>query len=322
MPSRSPPSTPHSDVDHPHLVYYGPLTESPAHSIVTVPDSPLAAHVDKSIQTSTEHIIVQNVSIQTIPNPPLTLQQKEPPDLPILLQLRDLLKDPKLFTPVIAHCEVHSPILNLYKSFRQTINLEPYQNIESIKIPIQSGIIHALYQLDALPFFLALKEAPAKHGKRSFCAQCYHLRHYREDCPFYRCPYCHIMQPRHDENRCFDNPKYSGPNPIKQESPSPPPLRIPTPKTIKKLRFSPNQQNSNSSLSSNGVRKRGQKGKKPKWKKFQDNVDQSLSQQFREMDEKYDQELKDLSLASDYQEQYDDTAYENIDGEPSHSHDF
>ena len=136
--------------------------------------------------------------------PTHTLQQKEPPNLPILLQLRDLLKDPKLFTPVITHCEVHSPILNLYKSFRQTINLEPYQNIESIKIPIQSGIIHALYQLDTLPFFLALKEAPAKHGKRSFCTQCYHLGHYREDCPFYQCPYCHIMQPRHDENRCLD----------------------------------------------------------------------------------------------------------------------
>ena len=125
MPSRSPPSTPHSDINHPHLVYYGPLTESPTQPIVTIPDSPLAAHIDKSTQTSTKHIIVQNVSIQTIPNPPLTLQQKEPPNLPILLQLRDLLKDPKLFTPIIAHCEVHSPILNPYKSFHQTINLKP-----------------------------------------------------------------------------------------------------------------------------------------------------------------------------------------------------
>ena len=136
MPSRSPPSTPCSDIDHPHLVYYGPLSDSPEQSVVTVPDSPLATHVDKSIQTSTKHIIVQNISIQTITNPPLTLQQKEPPDLPILLQLRDLLKDLKLFTPVIAHCDVHSPILNLYKSFHQTINLKPYQDIESIKIPI------------------------------------------------------------------------------------------------------------------------------------------------------------------------------------------
>ena len=120
--------------------------------MVTVPDSPLAAHVDKNTQTSTKHIIVQNVSIQTIPNPPLTLQQKEPPDLPILLQLRDLLRDPKLFTPIIAYCEVHSPILNLYKSFRQTINLGPHQNIESIKIPIQSGIILPSTNLMHFPF--------------------------------------------------------------------------------------------------------------------------------------------------------------------------
>ena len=114
MPSRSPPSSPHSDIDHPYLVYYGPLSDSPEQSVVTVPDSPLTpTHIDKSIQTSTEHIIIQNISIQTISNPPLTLQQRDPPDLPVLLQLRDLLKDPKLFTPVIAHCEVHSPILNL-----------------------------------------------------------------------------------------------------------------------------------------------------------------------------------------------------------------
>ena len=38
--------------------------------------------MDKGVQTSTEHIIIQNVSIQTTPNPPLTLQQKEPPNLP------------------------------------------------------------------------------------------------------------------------------------------------------------------------------------------------------------------------------------------------
>ena len=322
MPSRSPPSTPHSDVNHPHLVYYGPLTESPTQSIVTIPDSPLAAHIDKSTQTSTKHIIVQNVSIQTIPNPPLTLQQKEPPNLPILLQLRDLLKDPKLFTPIIAHCEVHSPILNPYKSFHQTINLKPYQNIESIKIPIQSGIIHTLYQLNALPFFLALKEAPTKHGKRNFCTQCYHLGHYQEDCPFCQCPYCRIMRPRHNKNQCLDNPKYSGPNPIKQESPSPPPLQVLTPKTVKKPCFSPNRQSSTSSSSSNGIKKRGCKGKKPEWKRFQNNVDRSLSRQFWEMDEKYDQELKDFSIASDYQEQYNNTAYDNINGELSYSQDF
>ena len=320
MPSRSPPSTPHSDVDHPHLVYYGPLSDSPEQSVVTEPDSP--THLDKNIQTSTEQIILQNVSIQTLPNPPLTLQQKEPPDRSTLLKLRDLLWDPKLFTPMIAHCDIHSPILGLYKSFRQTLNLETYQEIETIKIPIQTNIIHALYQLDALPFLTTLKEALTKHGRKTFCTQCYHLGHFQKDCPFYRCPYCRLIQPKHEEDLCLDNPKYSGPTPIKQESPSPPPCQVPPPKTVKKLRFSPNRQNSNSSSSSNGINKRGCKGKKPKWKKFHDSVNRSLTRQFQEMDRKYDQEPRDFSIASDYQEQYDNTAYNNINGEPSYSQDF
>ena len=197
MPSRSPPSTPHSNVNHPHLVYYGPLSNSPEQSIVTVPDSP--THQDKNVQTSTKQIIVQNVSIQTLPNPPFTLQQKEPPNLPTLLQLGDLLWDPKLFTPMITHYNVHSPILNLYKSFRQTMNLKTYQEIETIKIPIQSSIIHALYQLNALPFLIALKEALTKHGRKTFCIQCYHLGHFWKDCPFYRCLYCCLIWPKHDK---------------------------------------------------------------------------------------------------------------------------
>ena len=40
------------------------------------------------------------------------------------------------------------------------------------------------------------------------------------------------------------------------------------------------------------------------------------------MDEKYNQELKNFSIASDYQEQYNNTAYNNINGEPSYSQDF
>ena len=75
------------------------------------------------------------------------------------------------------------------------------------------------------------------------------------------------MQPKHDKNRCLNNPKYLGPNPIKQESPSLPPLQVPPPKTVKKPCFPPNRQSSNSSSSSTGIRKRGQKGKKPEWKK-------------------------------------------------------
>ena len=40
------------------------------------------------------------------------------------------------------------------------------------------------------------------------------------------------------------------------------------------------------------------------------------------MDRKYNQELQNFSIASNYQEQYDDTAYNNVNGEPSYSQDF
>ena len=279
-------------------------SDSPQQSIVTVPDSP--THLDKNTQTTTEEkplVIIQNVSVQTLPNPLITLQQKKPPDLPILLQLGDHIQDPKLFTPMITHCDLHSPILNLYvyKSYCHTMNLEDYQEFETIKIPTQSGIICALYQLNTLPFLKTLQKAPKEHGRKTFCTLYYHLRHFKKDCPFYHCSYCCLIWPHHDEDQCLNNPKYSGPTPIKQESPSPPLLWIPPPKTIKKPCFSPNWQNSGSSSSSNGISKKGCKGKKPEWKKFWDNVDKSLVREFQEMDKKYDQELENFSINTDYQ---------------------
>lgn len=258
MPSRSTPTTPHSDIDHPHPIYYGPLSKSPQQSIVTVPNSP--THLDKNVQTTPKEkppLVLQNVSMQTLPNPPMTLQQRDPPDLLKLLQLRDLLWDPKLYTPMITHCDLHSPILNLYKSYCHTMKLKEYNQFETIKIPTQSGIVHALYQLDALPFLKALQKAPREHGRRTFCTLCYHLGCYKKDCPFYHCPHCFLMWPHHDEDQCLNNPKYSGPTPIKQKSPSPLPLRAPPPKTTKKPHFSPNWQTSSSLLSSNGINKRG-----------------------------------------------------------------
>ena len=323
MPLRSPPTTPHSDVNHSHLIYYGPLSDSPEQSIVTVPDFP--THLDKNVQTTGEEkplVIVQNISIQILPNPLMSLQQKEPPDLPTLLQLRDLLQDPKLFTPMITHCDLHSPILDLYKFYQQTMSLKDYQEFETIKIPVQSKMICALYQLNILPFLKTLQKAPKEHRRKTFCTSCYHLRHFKRDCPFHHCPYCHLIWPHHDEDQCLNNPKYSGPTPIKQESLSPPPLQVPSPKTVKKPHFSPNRQNSNTSSSSNGISKRGHKGKKLEWKRFQDNINKSLVREFQEMDKKYDQELKNFSINADYQEQYDKEAYNNIDGEPSHSYEY
>ena len=162
--------------------YYRPLSESQP-SIVTIPDSP--THQEKSVQTTPREDILpvppQSVTVPTLPNPSMTLQQRDPPDLPTLLQLRDLLWDPKLYTPVITHCDLHSPILNLYKSYHSSMKLEEHLELERVKTPMQSGLIHALYQLDALPFLQNLKKAPQGHGKRTFCVTCYHLGHYKID---------------------------------------------------------------------------------------------------------------------------------------------
>ena len=40
------------------------------------------------------------------------------------------------------------------------------------------------------------------------------------------------------------------------------------------------------------------------------------------MDQKYDQELKALQRDTDYQEEYNKEADDNISGKPSHFHDF
>lgn len=161
---------------------------------------------------------------------------------------------------MITYCNLHNPILDLYKFYHSTMELKDHLQLERIKTPAQSGLIHALYQLDALPFLLALEKAPREHGRRTFCGACYYLGYYKKDCPFYWCPHYLLTWPHHDKDQCLDNPKYSGPTIIKQESPSPPPLRVPLPKTIKKHHYSPTHQNSNFSSSSNRVKKRGHKG--------------------------------------------------------------
>lgn len=146
MPSRSPPSSPTSDINHPYLVFHEPSPEYQP-SIVTIPDSP--TYMNKQTQTSPERepcpVHPQDCTIHTFPNPPTTLQQKELPSLPTLLQLRELLQDQSLHTPMIAHCNLHSPVLNLYKSYHFIMGLEEYPQFEKIKTPAQSRLVHALY---------------------------------------------------------------------------------------------------------------------------------------------------------------------------------
>ena len=35
------------------------------------------------------------------------------------------------------------------------------------------------------------------------CFRCHNLGHYREDCPSYRCPHCHVSTPGHSQHLCL-----------------------------------------------------------------------------------------------------------------------
>lgn len=83
MPSRSPLSSPTSDVDHPHLINHRPLSEYEP-SVVTIPDT--HTHTNKQTQTSSNEelypIHPQDYAIPTFPNPPLTSNKKNSPIYP------------------------------------------------------------------------------------------------------------------------------------------------------------------------------------------------------------------------------------------------
>ena len=214
MPSRDSLSFPTSDVDHPHLIDHKPsLVYEP--SIITVPNS--SSYKNKQTQTSSDEgqcpIHPRDYTIPTFPNPPLTLQQKALPNLPTLLPLRDLLCDQSLHFPMVTHCELHSPILDLYKSYCFVMGLDNHPMFERIRIPTKSGLVHTL------TFMKTLKDTPWKHGRRTFCTQCYHLGHIKRDCRYYQ------YQPYHNEDQCLENPQLFDKEGIiiKQESQSPPP---------------------------------------------------------------------------------------------------
>lgn len=175
------------------------------------------------------------------PNPPLTLQQKALPDLPTLLELWTLLHDQNLHIPMATYCELHSPILDLYKSYCFVMGLDDHPQMEKIKRPAESGLVHTLYQMGALSFMKSLKEAPQKHGRRTFCNRCYHLGHIKRDCRYYQCPHCSLYRPHHDEDQCLENPRlFDRENVIvKEESQSPPPLWVPPPQIIHNPCFPP-----------------------------------------------------------------------------------
>lgn len=204
MPSRDSLSSPTSDVDQPHLVDH--RLSAYELSVVTVPNSPTSEN--KQTQTSSNEqpcpVHPWDYAIPTFPNPLLALQQKPLPNLPTLLELWTLLCDKTLLIPMNAHCELHSPILDLYKLYCFIMGLNDHLRMEKIKRPAESGLVHVLYQLEVLTLMKTLKQAPQKHGRRTFCNRCYQLGQIKKDCRYYQCPHCSLYRPHHNKDQCLE----------------------------------------------------------------------------------------------------------------------
>lgn len=232
-------------------------------------------------------------AIPTFPNPLLALQQKPLPNLPTLLELQTLLCDQSLLIPMNAHYELHSPILHLYKLYCFIMGLNDHLQMEKIKRPAESGLVHVLYQLEVLTLMKTLKQAPQKHGRRTFCSRCYQLGQIKMNCRYYQCPHCSLYRPHHNKDQCLENPwLFDRENVlVKEESQSPPPLWVPPPQIIRKPHFPPRlplwhdskSLNLSKSSSSNGINKQGQKQKRKEIITAQESLDRDLVRGFEEM---------------------------------------
>ena len=229
-------TTPHSDVDHPHHITYSPFNkeEDPQPIPMLPPRPPTPGPIvleNRGTQTSPKPCPVhqQHIAIITTHIPPFARQIQQPPTLQEALELRELLRNPNLQIPITTHCELHSLMFTLHRTYRNLIADENHHPNEKQRKMLEANIIESLHQVNALPFLRDLKQIPERHRRRTFCTNCYQLGHWKKDCCFYQCPHCHLHQPHHEEHLCllkslgpYGRPK----TPIKQESPSPPPLPV------------------------------------------------------------------------------------------------
>ena len=234
-------TTPYSDVDHPHRITYSPFNEEDEPQPVPIlPPRPLTprpptpgpiALENRGTQTSPKPCPIhqQHMAIITTHIPPFARQIQNPPTLQEALELRELLRDPNLQIPITTHCELHSLMFTLHRAYRNLITDKNQHPNERQRKTLEANIIEGLHQINALPFLKDLKQIPKRHRRRTFCTNCYQLGHWKKDCRFYQCPHCNLHQPHHEEHLCLLRslgPYGKRKTPIKQESPSPPPLPI------------------------------------------------------------------------------------------------
>ena len=163
-------TTPHSNVDHPHRITYSPFNEEedpqPVPMLPPRPPTPgPIALENRGTQTSPRPCPIhqQHMAIMTIHTPPFARQIQQPPTLQEALELRELLRNPDLQIPITTHCELHSLMFTLHRTYRNLIADENHHPNEKQRKTLEANIIESLHQIDALPFLRDLKAIPEKH---------------------------------------------------------------------------------------------------------------------------------------------------------------
>ena len=131
-----------------------------------------------------------------------------------------------------------------------------------------------------------------------------------------------IHQPHHEEHLCllkslgpYGRPK----TPIKQESPSPPPLpvRIPYQRGFKTRKpVSPLTSPTTSSSSSGRITKNKGKGKKKHLTREQRKIERDIDRAFDDIEKEWDRRMEEFSQQQNEPLEYDDEALGNINEEP------
>ena len=165
---------------------------------------------------------------------------------------------------------------------------------------------------------------PQKTSQKDLLHQLLPIGTLEERLSFLPMPHCHLHQPHHEEHLCllkslgpYGRPK----TPIKQESPSPPPLpiRIPYQRGFKNRKpASPLTSPTTSSSSNGGIKKNKGKGKKKNhYTREQRKAEKEIDQAFNEIEREWERKMEEFSQQQNEPYDYDDEALNNINEEPS-----
>ena len=184
-------TSPHSDVDHPHRITYSPFNEDeeplPVPMLPPRPPTPgPIALENRGTQTSPKPCPIhqQHVAIMTIHPPPFARQIQNPPTLQEALKMRELLRNPDLQIPITTHCELHSLMFTLHRTYRNLIADENHHPNEKQRKTLEANIIESL-QPNRRPTFPPRSQTdPRKKPQKNLLHQLLSIGTLEERLPF------------------------------------------------------------------------------------------------------------------------------------------